>query len=124
MACPTKLSTVWPKPLTDTCGSAILTNPAGVKSGGGDGQAGVYRDGRLQTLLHFGPPIIRLAAARAGGIWICSGSQLFKYDEGGNREEFGSFLPRYTSTKPRVMLEDSSGAVWIGTSDSGLFRYD
>lgn len=94
------------------------------KSAGGDGQVGIYRDGRFQTLLHFGPSVIRLAAARAGGIWICSGSQLFKYNEGEKREELGSFLPRYTNTKPKIILEDSSGVVWIGTSDSGLFRYD
>src|ERR1035438_1275651 len=53
------------------------------KSDQGDGQVGVLRDGHFQTLLHFGLPIIRLAAARAGGVWICSGSQLFKYNEGG-----------------------------------------
>jgi ligand-binding sensor domain-containing protein/signal transduction histidine kinase len=94
------------------------------KSDQGDGQVGVLRDGHFQTLLHFGLPIIRLAAARAGGVWICSGSQLFKYNEGGKLETLGRFMPGHANRKPKVMLEDSRGAVWIGTSDSGLFRYD
>jgi signal transduction histidine kinase/streptogramin lyase len=94
------------------------------KSDQADGQAGVIQDGHFQTLLHFGPPIIRLAAARAGGVWICSGSQLFKYDAGGKLEKLGRYLPEHANRVPRVVFEDSHGAVWIGTSDSGLFRYD
>ena len=94
------------------------------KSEQGDGLVGVFRDGHFRTLLHFGPPTIRLAAARSGGVWICSGSQLFKYDEDGKLEKLGRFMPEHTNRKPKVVFEDSNGAVWIGTSDSGLFRYD
>ena len=93
------------------------------KSGEGDGQVGVYRDGHFETLLRFDASIIRLAAARAGGVWICSGSELFKYKEGQKLEELGSFMPKSTNMKPKILLEDSSGVVWVSTSDSGLFRY-
>jgi ligand-binding sensor domain-containing protein/signal transduction histidine kinase len=94
------------------------------KSGGADGQVGIFQEGQFHTLLHFGRAIIRLAAARGGGIWICSGSQLFKYNAAESPQELGSFLPKYASTKPRIVLEDSRGVIWIGTSDSGLFRCD
>ncbi len=63
------------------------------KSNQKDGQVGVYRDGHFQTLLHFGPLMLRLAAARAGGVWICAGSQLFKYSEGGKLQSLGKFMP-------------------------------
>jgi signal transduction histidine kinase/ligand-binding sensor domain-containing protein len=89
-----------------------------------EGRVGVYRDGHFQTLLHFGPSNLRLAAARAGGVWICSGSQLCKYSEGGKLQTLGRFMPEHPDLKPKVVFEDSRGAVWIGTSDSGLFRYD
>ena len=94
------------------------------KSAQGDGQVGIFRDERFQTLLHFGRPTIRLAAARAGGVWICSGAQLFKCNEGEKPQELGTFMPEQGSVKAKVVFEDSHGAVWIGTSDSGLFRYD
>jgi signal transduction histidine kinase/ligand-binding sensor domain-containing protein len=94
------------------------------KSGQGDAHVGLYRDGRFQTLLRLGPEIVRLAAARAGGVWVCSGNQLFKYNEGASLEERGAFSPERAGTRPKVVLEDSRGAVWVGTSDSGLFRYD
>jgi signal transduction histidine kinase/ligand-binding sensor domain-containing protein len=94
------------------------------KSDEGNGQVGVFRDGHFDTLLRFGPPIIRLAAARAGGVWICSGSQLFHYRQGGQLQGFGSFMPEPASARPRVVLEDSLGAVWIGTAGNGLFRYN
>ncbi len=89
-----------------------------------DCQVGIFQDGRFQTLLRFGPPIIRLGLARTGGVWICSGSLLFKYSEGGKLEKIGRYLPEHANRKPRVVYEDNHGAVWIGTSDSGLFRYD
>lgn len=97
------------------------------KSEQGNGQVGILRDGHFQSLLRFDPATIRLAAARGGGIWICSGSKLYKfykYNVGGKLEELGSYMPEQANRKPKVILEDQQGAVWIGTSDSGLFRFD
>ena len=94
------------------------------QSGQTDGQVGLFRDERFQTILHFEPSIIRIAAARSGGIWICSGAHLFKYDEGRTLVDLGMLMPQRVNGKPSVMLEDHRDALWIGTADSGLFRYD
>jgi signal transduction histidine kinase/ligand-binding sensor domain-containing protein len=87
-----------------------------------DTAAGVFRGGRFETLLRVEPPA-RLAAARDGGVWVCYGSHLFKFNEGGKPEDLGMFTPRFTSPEPPVLLEDHEGAVWIGTTFSGLFRF-
>lgn len=94
------------------------------KSGQKIAQVGLFRDGYFQTLLTFGRSALRVAAARAGGIWICNGSHLLRYREGEKPEDVGNFLPDNATVVPTVLLEDSQGAVWIGTADSGLFRYD
>jgi signal transduction histidine kinase/streptogramin lyase len=94
------------------------------QSGQGDGHVGLFRDGRFETLVHFGPGIMRLATARSGGIWICAGFHLFKYNEGGPLQDLGTFAPESVRAKPNILLEDSRDALWIGTSDSGLFRYN
>jgi signal transduction histidine kinase/ligand-binding sensor domain-containing protein len=94
------------------------------QSGQGNGLVGLFRDGRFQTLLHFDPAIIHLAAARSGGIWICSGFHLFRYNEGESLTDLGTFEQSNIPGSVNVMLEDHRNALWIGTSDSGLIRYD
>jgi signal transduction histidine kinase/ligand-binding sensor domain-containing protein len=87
------------------------------------GQVGIFRDGHFQTLASLDNKITQIAAAARGGIWICNGSQIFKYSEGGHPEKIGVFNPENSKTEPTALLEDREGAVWIGTSDSGLFRF-
>lgn len=93
------------------------------QSGEGDGAVGLFRDEHFQTLLHLGSGVIRLCAARSGGVWICAGLRLFKYNEGTSLVDLGTFAPEDVHGRPNVMLEDSRDGLWIGTSDSGLFRY-
>jgi signal transduction histidine kinase/ligand-binding sensor domain-containing protein len=88
-----------------------------------ESQIGMIHGSAFQVLSRLPNPFTRLAAARSGGVWICSGMQLFKCEEGGGLKEFGTFKPEHDDAKPTALLEDDSGAVWIGTSDSGLFRY-
>jgi ligand-binding sensor domain-containing protein/signal transduction histidine kinase len=88
-----------------------------------DGQVGIIHDGTFEVLNRLPSPFTRLATANTGGVWICSGRQLFKYEKGGELNKLGTFKPEHDGTKPTGLFEDRSGAVWIGTSDSGLFRY-
>jgi signal transduction histidine kinase/ligand-binding sensor domain-containing protein len=89
-----------------------------------NGQCGMFRDGKFQTLLRFEPLPARLGAAKPGGVWLCSGFHLYRIDERNQPVDLGEFHPERAGTIATVLLEDSDGAVWIGTSYSGLFRHD
>ena len=85
---------------------------------------GLFRGGEFTTRLRLNTPGARIAAARDGGLWICSGFRLFKYHDGGVLEERGCVQEGVLRGNAMVLLEDHTGAVWIGTVANGLFRYD
>jgi signal transduction histidine kinase/ligand-binding sensor domain-containing protein len=89
-----------------------------------DGQLGRFENGRFNILNKTLGRNIRIARAGAGGIWVCSGRELFKCDDTGALTSVGTFRPDVSGTQPTSLLEDKSGAVWIGTAVDGLFRYD
>ena len=120
----------------------VYTGKSGLPGGGGvcwlasgrdgilwfakGGQVGVFRNGRFNVLENLGSPALRIAPARSGGILICAGSQVLKYDEGRETVELGQIIPDqdggHSSFEPSVLLEDRDGAVWVGTASAGLFR--
>ena len=88
------------------------------------GNLGVWRDGKfvtLKTLPEQGQA--RLSVARNGGLWICAGSHLYRCSEACELEDHSAFTPRHPGSEPTVVLEGRDGAVWIGTTFSGLYRY-
>ncbi|HVU34966.1 MAG TPA: two-component regulator propeller domain-containing protein [Opitutaceae bacterium] len=118
-------------------GGKAVTVPS--SAGGGDsrslardgrGQIWLARDGELSRFRtdHFADVVrlparySRLAAASNGGLWVCSGSQLLHYDDRDGLRPV-AVLPISATAQPTVLLEDRHGALWIGTSIAGLFRY-
>jgi len=91
-------------------------------------QVGVFRNGRFNILENFGSPALRIAAARSGGIWVCAGQQILKFDEGVETFKLGEILPDQTAShssfEPSVLFEDREGSVWVGTVSGGLFHCD
>ena len=89
-------------------------------------QVGVFRNGRFNVLENFGSSALRIAAARGGGILICVDNRVLKYDVGAETVELGKIIPNgahdRASAEPSVLLEDRTGAVWVGTVAAGLFR--
>jgi len=85
---------------------------------------GVYllRNGQFETVTNT-PYRAHLETSRSKGVWIASGKQLFKCDTNGELRDCGSFYPEDSHAGSTVVLEDHTGAVWIGTSSGGLFRY-
>ncbi len=88
-------------------------------------QVGVFRAGKfvsLQTNLQAQ----RIAPARSGGIWIyaLSGNILYKYVEGRELVTLGRLPSNRMNMDANVIYEDRFGAVWIGTRQSGLFRFN
>ena len=88
------------------------------------GQVVVYRNGRFETVIPAQSAAIRLTGAREGGMWMCLGPDLFRCDENGNLKKASSLKSEQPGSMVNTLIEDRSGAVWIGTSASGLFRYD
>jgi ligand-binding sensor domain-containing protein len=88
------------------------------------GHVGTFREGRFHTLVTLDEPAACVGPARAGGIWICAGERIIKFDEGYALEERGRLPTGSGGIEPKVLLEDHNGAVWIGTTADGLFRYD
>lgn len=80
-------------------------------------QVGVFRNSRWQVLLTLDSGPVRLAAARGGGLWICTPTRLLKFVEGSEPREVAR-LPERVGVK--VILEDHAGALWIGTGSDGL----
>lgn len=80
----------------------------------------VRRAGRWETLLTVDSNPVRLLAANSGGVWIFTATQILKFSEGGQAEEIAR-LPDRVAVK--VMLEDHSGTLWLGTATDGLLRF-
>jgi len=89
------------------------------------GQLGIFQEGRFTELARInGGNDLRIASCRAGGVWVVSGSQLYRYDMQRGLTSFGTLPPSSGIAGPTAMLEDRSGAVWIGTGGNGLVRFD
>lgn len=82
---------------------------------------GTLRNGRWQTEWNFGQSPVRLGTRRASGLWICAGNKLLQAESGSVPVELAQ-LP--ANSIVQALLEDHSGALWIGTSSYGLFRWD
>ena len=82
----------------------------------------VLREGTFQTRTKV-PEMQSIAPARNSGIWIGSGTRLFRYTDEAGLIHAGD-LPAHSpgvKTSVSVLLEDSGGRLWIGTSEQGLF---
>ena len=99
-----------------------------------------WQDRRLLDLFGIEHPILQapmagasstqmaIAASQAGGLWLCAGVSLYKYDQGQPLKLIGTLpVPRQIrnrNTTPLTPFEDKRGSVWIGTTTDGLYHYD
>ena len=80
---------------------------------------GIFRANRWQTLATLDSGPLHLAAARSGGVWISTATRVVKYTAGDEPQELVK-LPEHVTVQ--TMLEDHTGALWIGTAADGLLR--
>lgn len=83
---------------------------------------GYYDAGRLVRLKVPAGVVYRIAPARHGGPWVY-GDALFRLEHGRLVKVAGPGWPP-SRASVRCLFEDSSGMLWLGTSDAGLFRFD
>ncbi len=90
------------------------------------GQIGLFRGGNFVSLFTIPGNIpVRLAAAKEGGLWIVQGLTLYRCNETNGLQLMAQFQPEdLNNAEPTALLESSRGSVWVGTSDSGLFRFN
>lgn len=88
------------------------------------GQVGKFQNGKFVSLATMPDRLTCIAARQGGGIWICSGREFFKCEEGRSPVKIAQLAPAGQIVEPLVLFEDRVGAVWIGTAASGLFRFD
>ena len=86
------------------------------------GEFGTISNGMFTTIHRIDSAPSRLAASKAGGVWLLSGFRVFKAQPNGDLADMGEFRPERGGTIGTVLLEDREGALWIGTSFSGLLR--
>jgi len=88
------------------------------------GQLGVWHDGRFETRHRMTGRSGRVIAARGGGVWASVDFHLYKVKDDETPLDCGSLRPRLSGSEVSVMLEGRDGILWIGTTFSGLYRYD
>lgn len=82
-----------------------------------------YEDGKLHPIEGDPRYAAVLTSSSSGGVWVCKGTALRKLD-GHNIHEISTNLPWVPmGGLVRVMHEDRSGALWIGTAAHGLYLW-
>lgn len=84
-------------------------------------QVGLLSRAGFAPRFQIGEGPVALARAQAGGLWICAGSRLLRLADEGEPESRQTLAP---GIRARCLLEDRSGAVWIGSAANGLLRFD
>ncbi|HEU5397205.1 MAG TPA: two-component regulator propeller domain-containing protein, partial [Verrucomicrobiae bacterium] len=87
-------------------------------------QVGLFREGRFQTLLTTTDNVWCISRRIDGGVWICAGRRLITCNIKGESKFFGELPASPNGIEATALLEDHSGAVWVGTAASGLYRCD
>src|SRR5260370_2545071 len=108
----------WPP----SAGSSLATDAQGSLWFAKGNSIGVFRDGKFQTLPSLEEPVSCIGRRQSGGIWVCAGKRLLKFEEGHPPQEWARLEHGADTIEPRTVIEDRDGAVWIGTAGSGLFR--
>lgn len=89
------------------------------------GQCGVFEESVAKPLFAAPAGVAKLAMAHAGGIWICGNGRLLRAKSSTNPPvDLGKIPVTASGIEPTALLEDRSGAVWIGTTGGGLFRFE
>lgn len=101
---------------------AIATDERGAVWIARDGVLGRLSSRAFVPLAQLPDHRLKLAAARGGGVWVISGLQLFHCDASGHLRSVAR-IPAIGAARVSALLEDHTGAVWIGAPPSGLFRY-
>ena len=80
---------------------------------------GPFDGNRFQSIDLAGGSWPRLAPARDGGMWASRGHRLVRYSPDGSAKAVADL----SALSVHVMMDDSVGNLWVGTSNAGLLRF-
>ena len=83
-------------------------------------QLALFSRGAWQHVREFEQPVSQVGSCRQGGAWVCAGAQVFKLNGAG---ELGQQTQLPDTFRVRILFEDRTGALWIGTAADGLWRW-
>ena len=86
------------------------------------GQLSIFRNDGFHHVANLPEGAVRMAAARAGGIWVNVAGQLLKIQEGKIPAKIAVINSTAPGILPSTIYEDHAGAVWLGTLAGGLFQ--
>ena len=81
----------------------------------------IFRNGQFQRVTNS-YVMQCLAATHTNAVWFVSTTHLFRCNADGVLQDCGAFK-NPSDLDALALLEDHTGAVWIGTDGDGLFRY-
>ncbi len=69
--------------------------------------------------------VARIIATKNGNIWL-GGDGMCLYNPSAVSKKFTCFMPKSSMTYPGIwsILEDTSGNIWVGTRETGLYLFD
>jgi signal transduction histidine kinase/ligand-binding sensor domain-containing protein len=79
---------------------------------------GSFDGKRFRSIDPQGGGNVHLARAADGGMWAKRGNRLVRYHPDGSQESKADV----SALSVHVMMEDSSGNLWVGTNNAGLIR--
>lgn len=111
---PTNVIQSWPFTMArDRQGRVYVGRSPGVE---------IYQNGRLSLLEGSPTEACALGEARDGQVWLATGHRLLKLVDG-TLTSIASSVPWTNRLGPSDLLETADGAVWIGISGQGLWRW-
>jgi signal transduction histidine kinase/ligand-binding sensor domain-containing protein len=110
--------------LAGVSGCWLATDPTGSLWFAKAGNVGVFTGRSFEKRFSLSERVIRMAAAREGGMWICAGRSLCKSPNSRELISLGELPSSQRGVEPSVLFEDRAGGLWIGTTAGGLFHWN
>ena len=101
----------------------LVADDAGRLWFGAGRRVGRIEGERFITLFRMEHGPVCIGARREGGIWIVTGNRLWLADRDDAPTEAATLPWPAGAAEPSALLEDRTGAIWIGTLTAGLFRH-
>lgn len=103
--------------------SVLVTDNEGTVWLASGATLGIFRDNKFFAIATNLPSPLYISPARSSGVWLATALSLCRVEPGGGIVGTAQLPWAAGELNVRDMLEDHAGAVWLGTSSKGLYRW-